>query len=136
MRCEGGIIAAAMLGVQHQRQIQNLGFKIGIFAVRPQHIQNVLGRAQIFLGRVNVQALLFMVMGIGLISVYGQKRKPRDQWPGSAWDQVNRAEGLPLTVEGYLAQAQQKELATALQQSRLRLDSLRLIWRGPTAMLA
>ena len=29
-----------------------------------------------------------------------------------------------------LAQAQQKELATALQQSRLRLNSLRLIWKG------
>jgi ATP-dependent helicase HepA len=30
-----------------------------------------------------------------------------------------------------LAQTQQKELATALQQSRIRLDSLRLIWKGP-----
>ena len=30
-----------------------------------------------------------------------------------------------------LAQAEQEELATALQQSRLRLDSLRLIWKGP-----
>jgi ATP-dependent helicase HepA len=29
-----------------------------------------------------------------------------------------------------LAQAQQAELATTLQQSRLRLDSLRLIWKG------
>ncbi len=29
-----------------------------------------------------------------------------------------------------LAQAQQKELATALQASRLRLDALRLIWKG------
>ena len=30
-----------------------------------------------------------------------------------------------------LAQAEQEALATALQQSRLRLDSLRLIWKGP-----
>src|SRR5205085_5391781 len=30
-----------------------------------------------------------------------------------------------------LAQAQQEELATTLQKSRLRLDSLRLIWKGP-----
>jgi len=30
-----------------------------------------------------------------------------------------------------LAQAQQNELAVALQSSRLRLDSLRLIWKGP-----
>jgi len=35
-----------------------------------------------------------------------------------------------------LAQAQQTELATALQQSRLRLDSLRLIWKGPPEMLS
>jgi ATP-dependent helicase HepA len=34
-----------------------------------------------------------------------------------------------------LAQAQEAELVTALQQSRLRLDSLRLIWRGPIATL-
>jgi ATP-dependent helicase HepA len=34
-----------------------------------------------------------------------------------------------------LAQAQQSELATALQQSRLRLDSLRLIWKGPAEAL-
>jgi ATP-dependent helicase HepA len=34
-----------------------------------------------------------------------------------------------------LAQAQQAELATALQQARLRLDSLRLIWKGPPEAL-
>jgi len=34
-----------------------------------------------------------------------------------------------------LAQAQQAELAATLQQSRLRLDSLRLIWMGPAATL-
>ena len=34
-----------------------------------------------------------------------------------------------------MAQAQQAELATALQQSRLRLDSLRLIWKGPAEAL-
>jgi len=34
-----------------------------------------------------------------------------------------------------LAQAQQEELASALQQSRLRLDSLRLIWKGPPEAL-
>ena len=34
-----------------------------------------------------------------------------------------------------LAQAQQEELATTLQQSRLRLDSLRLIWKGPPEAL-
>jgi ATP-dependent helicase HepA len=31
-----------------------------------------------------------------------------------------------------LAQAQQNELAVALQASRVRLDSLRLIWKGPS----
>ena len=39
----------------------------------------------------------------------------------------------PLEIR--LAQAQQKELATTLQQSRLRLDSLRLIWKGPPEAL-
>jgi ATP-dependent helicase HepA len=35
-----------------------------------------------------------------------------------------------------LAQAQQAELATTLQQSPLRLDSLRLIWKGPPEALS
>jgi ATP-dependent helicase HepA len=34
-----------------------------------------------------------------------------------------------------LAQAQQQELATTLQQSRLRLDAARLIWKGPPEAL-
>jgi hypothetical protein len=34
-----------------------------------------------------------------------------------------------------LAQVQQSALQTALQQSRLRLDSLRLIWKGPLETL-
>ena len=34
-----------------------------------------------------------------------------------------------------LAKIQQKELATALHQSRLRLDSVRLIWKGPSETL-
>jgi ATP-dependent helicase HepA len=34
-----------------------------------------------------------------------------------------------------LAQAQQQELATALRQARLRLDALRLIWKGPPEVL-
>jgi ATP-dependent helicase HepA len=35
-----------------------------------------------------------------------------------------------------LAQAQQTELTIALQHSRLRLDSLRLIWKGPPELLS
>ena len=34
-----------------------------------------------------------------------------------------------------LAQKQQEELAASLQQSRLRLDSLRLVWKGPVEAL-
>jgi hypothetical protein len=35
-----------------------------------------------------------------------------------------------------LAQVQQAELSTSLQRSRLRLDSLRLIWKGPPEALS
>jgi len=34
-----------------------------------------------------------------------------------------------------LAQEQQEELGTTLQQSRIRLDSVRLIWKGPPEAL-
>jgi ATP-dependent helicase HepA len=30
-----------------------------------------------------------------------------------------------------LAQSQQRDLATAIQTSRIRLDAVRLIWKGP-----
>lgn len=39
----------------------------------------------------------------------------------------------PAEIE--LAQAQQRELAVSLQHARLRLDSLRLIWKGPPETL-
>jgi ATP-dependent helicase HepA len=35
-----------------------------------------------------------------------------------------------------LAETQQEELVTILRQSRLRLDSLRLIWKGPPEALS
>ena len=35
-----------------------------------------------------------------------------------------------------LAQAQQRELARAIEKSRLRLDCLRLIWKGPLEALS
>ena len=35
-----------------------------------------------------------------------------------------------------LAQVQQAELATSVQRSRLRMDSLRLIWKGPPEALS
>jgi ATP-dependent helicase HepA len=34
-----------------------------------------------------------------------------------------------------LAQSEQEALALSLQQSRLRLDAVRLIWKGPPATL-
>ena len=34
-----------------------------------------------------------------------------------------------------LAKAQQGELTAAIQQTRLRLDALRLIWKGPLEVL-
>ena len=72
-----------------------------------------------------------------------------DQLRQSALEEMNRLLGHEVTrlqtllrvndhvrpQEIELAQAQQAELATVLQQSRLRLDSVRLIWKGPSAAL-
>jgi ATP-dependent helicase HepA len=35
-----------------------------------------------------------------------------------------------------LARAQQTELATAIKQSRIRLEAVRLIWKGPPELAA
>ncbi len=45
---------------------------------------------------------------IGLSWPKEVEHKPRDQWPPDAQDRIARADGLPLVVEGYVAQAQQK----------------------------
>jgi len=68
---------------------------------------------------------------------------------GSALDEMNRLLGSEVErlhtlsrinpnvrpVEISLAEAEQRQLQTVLQQSRVRLDSLRLIWKGPPELL-
>ena len=51
---EGGVIAAAVIRVQHQRHIQGPGLQLGIGAVLPQQTQEILRRGQLRQGNMDV----------------------------------------------------------------------------------
>ena len=52
MRREGGVITAAMLHMQDQGQIQDLGLEIGILLVRSQDPEDVFRCGKFFFGIV------------------------------------------------------------------------------------
>ena len=79
MRGEGRIVAAAVLGVQHQSKVEQLRLKRCIFAGDAQHPQSIFCRGKPFFRSVNYQTLSAVKMLIGLIAVYRQHRECRYQ---------------------------------------------------------
>ena len=53
---EGRVVAAAVLGMEHEHDVEHLGFLRGVAHVGAQHPQHGLGRGQAGLGRVDVHA--------------------------------------------------------------------------------
>ena len=79
MRGEGGIVAAAVLGVQPQGKVEQLCLKRRILAGDAQHTQSVFRRGQSFFRAVDYQALSAVKVLIGLIAIYRQHRECRYQ---------------------------------------------------------
>ena len=66
---EGGVVAAAVLGMEHQHHIQQMGLLLGIAFVRTDHPQEVLRRAESLLRVVDVQGLaaeMVALDGVGI----------------------------------------------------------------------
>ncbi|MPM63085.1 hypothetical protein SDC9_109965 [bioreactor metagenome] len=78
-RGKRGVVAAAVLGVQHQRKVQHAGFELGKRTVRAQHLQNIFCGGKLGLRRADDQRFVVMVIGVCLIAVHRQHREQRDQ---------------------------------------------------------
>ena len=71
---EGGVVAAAVVGVEHKRHVQGPGFQFRVAAVLPQQPQEVFGSAELRLGHMDEQALARQAVPPRLIGVDGQHR--------------------------------------------------------------
>ena len=62
---KGGVVAAAVLGVEHQAQIQQPGLLVGVPVVVAHGVEEVLRHAQPLLGPVEVEGLVVVVVPLG-----------------------------------------------------------------------
>ena len=69
---EGRVVAAAVLRVEQQGNIQHAGFQLGIFHIRAQHPQEVFCRGERRIRAVDIHALVVFVVVIGVVAVHRQ----------------------------------------------------------------
>ena len=86
MHRKGGVVAAAVLGVEHQTQIQQPCFQTGVLAVRPHHIEDVFGGREAGVGLLDEHALVVAEVHGGLIAEYRQRRELGDELETLAHD--------------------------------------------------
>ena len=79
MGSEGGVVAAAVLHMKHQGNIQYLGFQRGVRAVGTKNMQDIFGCGKLRYGLVDKQAVAVMIVAVSLIAVNGQHGKQTDQ---------------------------------------------------------
>jgi hypothetical protein len=66
---EGGVVAAAVVGVQHQHHVQNVGLLLGVALVLPHHAQEVFSQGKAGLGIVDIQRMAQQIVahdGVGV----------------------------------------------------------------------
>ncbi len=66
---EGGVVAAAVLCVEHHAQIQQAGFLCGVFVIVPDGVEEVLRRAQTRLGPVQIERAVVKIAVLGGVGV-------------------------------------------------------------------
>ena len=66
---ESGVIAAAVLGVEHQADVQNVGLPEGVGGIGAQQGENVLGSGQLGAGRVDIERIALFVV-VCLVAVH------------------------------------------------------------------
>ena len=75
---EGGVVAAAVLRVEHQAQVQDMGLQRRVAGVGPQQREEIFRRGKLRLRCVDIQALALFI-GIGLVAVHRQQRRDGQQ---------------------------------------------------------
>ena len=76
---EGGVVAAAVVRVDDQDAVQEVGLSLGELAVRPEHVEDVLRYGVFRTGIMDDQGLAVELMDLGLVAVAGDGRELGDQ---------------------------------------------------------
>ena len=76
---KGGVVAAAVLGVQQQGHIQHPGLQLGVLHIRPEHPQKVLRRGERGVRAVDIHAAVALIVVIGVVAVDRQHREDAGQ---------------------------------------------------------
>ena len=96
---KGGVVTAAVLGMEGQTDIQHMGLPEGIGGIRPQQGEDVLCRRQFRPGRVDVQAAAALIV-IGLIAVDAEHGEQGNKLDALAHDIGQRDVVGPVIVGG------------------------------------
>ena len=81
---KGRIVSAAVLCVKHQGHIQYLCLQLRILSVFAQKTQNIFCGGQLRLGIADDQALIQMIMPVGMITVHTDQRELGNESQGLA----------------------------------------------------
>ncbi len=85
VRRKAGVVAAAVLRVQHEREVENAGFQRGITVVDAEHVENVFGGGKLRPRRVDEKAVVgVFIVHVGLIAVNGKLREQRNHFDALA----------------------------------------------------
>ena len=105
---KGGVVAAAVLGVDHHAQIQELGLPLGEAVVVAHGVEEVLREGEPLLGAVEIQGVVVKVVALGRVGVGDDHGAPGHQLQGLAQLilQGPALRVLVIAVEGQDASAQ------------------------------
>ena len=83
---KGRVVAAAVLHVQHQRQVKHPRLQRRILLVRAQQAQDIAGGGQLFTGVMDVHAAAALIMVVGVVGIDRDQREDRHQHEALAQD--------------------------------------------------
>ena len=69
---EGRVVAAAVLHVEDEGDVQGLGLQLRVLHVMPQHPQNIFCRGEVRVRAVDVHAVVVLIVVVGVVAVHGQ----------------------------------------------------------------
>ena len=84
MRGEGGVVAAAVFGVQDEAQVEHLRFQLGVSAVLAQHIQDIFRGGKVLSRLVDEERGVRMVVLVRLLRIDGEQGELGDELQGLA----------------------------------------------------
>ena len=76
---EGGVVAAAVFGVQDEAEVEHLGFELAVLPVRTDETEDVFRRTEVGARLVDDEAVVRVIVRIHLIAVGGEQGELRDE---------------------------------------------------------